>query len=167
MNRFTLAAIAVAMMSAAETEVSAGAVTATPTVDKAEKAAAVKAVKEAKAAERAAAKVAKEAEKAAALAAKPKVERLRSNGQTRPAAGTTTGRVWEIADLLSAQLQRPAERAEVLAFAREENAAVNESTVATQYGRWCLFYNVKKARVVAVAPATEAVGKEELVEEVV
>lgn len=64
------------------------------------------------------------------------------NGVTRPKLGTKTGRVWEIADYLSAQAQRPALREEVLASGEAEG--LTKGTIATQYARWTRYYDVTK-----------------------
>lgn len=116
---------------------------------KAKKEAERAAAAQAKADEKAKAKAEKEAavlaEKAAAEAEKAvKPAKLMQNGQTRPAAGTTTVKVWDIADAISARNKVPAERAEVLKEA--EAQGVNAATAATQYSRWCLFHGVKKVR---------------------
>ena len=65
------------------------------------------------------------------------------NGVTRPAPGTKTGRVWEIADELSAEKGEPAGRAEVLAAYEAEGG--NSATGATQYGRWKKFHGLTRA----------------------
>lgn len=65
------------------------------------------------------------------------------NGVTRPAAGTKTGKVWDIADALSKKHGRPATRGEVMEVAKAQD--VNEATVATQYQRWRTFNGVEKA----------------------
>lgn len=64
------------------------------------------------------------------------------NGVSKPASGTKTGRVWEIADEISALKQRPALREEVMAACEEEG--MNRGTIATQYARWTQFYGVTK-----------------------
>lgn len=68
----------------------------------------------------------------------PKVEQ---NGVSRPAAGTKTGRVWEIAETESHKLGKTVGRGVVLKIAAEEG--INEATAATQYGKWCKFFGVK------------------------
>lgn len=73
-------------------------------------------------------------------AAKPRNES--QNGVSKPAAGTKTGRVWEIADAISAKLQRPALREEVMKACEDEG--INRGTIATQYARWTQFYGVSK-----------------------
>lgn len=76
---------------------------------------------------------------AAPAAPAPKDER---NGVTRPKDATgATGKVWDIADKLSAELKRPATRGEVLEAGKK--AGVNPATITTQYGRWCKYYGLK------------------------
>ena len=103
------------------------------------KAAEAKAAKEAKAKEIAEKKAAREAAKKAKEDAK--IVRQVQNGVTRPAPGTSTARVWEIADEISAKAKAPASRADVLKVA--EAAGLNTSTCATQYGRWRVFNGLK------------------------
>lgn len=85
-----------------------------------------------------------------------KAAKIVQNGITRPATGTTTGRIWEIADNLSTE--GPAKRAPVLAQCKEEG--INNATAATQYGRWRKFYGLGKEEK-EVAPAAEADSVEE------
>lgn len=73
-----------------------------------------------------------------AKAERPKLEQ--KNGVSQPAEGSKTRRVWDIASAISAEKQRPALRAEVMEVALAEG--LNRGTVATQYGKWCTFYNV-------------------------
>lgn len=73
----------------------------------------------------------------------PKPERLVQNGVTRPAEGTKTARVWDIADSISAAKGRPALREEVMAAGEAEG--LNRGTIATQYARWTEFFGVSKA----------------------
>lgn len=114
--------------------------TATATKPKAEKApAAAKAPK---------------AEKAAKPAA-TKVERLRQNGQTRPTAGSTTGKVWDIADRISKKENRPATRAEVMKEYCEKGGG-KPATCATQYGRWRTFWGLPRTVKAATPAATPA-----------
>lgn len=72
----------------------------------------------------------------------PKPRNEVQNDVSKPAAGTKTGRVWEIADAISAAAKRPALREEVMRQALDEG--INKGTVATQYGRWTQFYGVTK-----------------------
>lgn len=85
-----------------------------------------------------------------------KVEREKANGITRPSAGTATGKVWEIADSISATNNRPATRAEVVAAGAE--AGINPATVTTQFGQWRRFYGIKK-ELVEKAPAAAKEAK--------
>lgn len=55
------------------------------------------------------------------------VKKDQKNGVTRPKEGTTTGKVWDIADRLKA-------RAEVLAECRKRK--INDATATTQFGKW-------------------------------
>ena len=107
--------------------------------DKAE----TKAARETKAAEAKAAKEAKAKEIAEKKAAREaaKVVRAVSNGVTRPADGTSTARIWQIADEISAAAKAPASRADVLKVAEAEG--LNPATCATQYGRWRVFNGLK------------------------
>lgn len=73
-------------------------------------------------------------------AAKPAVERVNQNGVTRPAAGTKTGTVWDIADKLSAKAGEPAVRASVIEEAAKSN--IPKATVSTQYQRWRKFHGL-------------------------
>ena len=70
----------------------------------------------------------------AEAAQKEAVVKDTKNGVTRPGSGTKTGRIWEIADTMSAELQAPAGRKVVLEAAEKEE--INSATAATQYGRW-------------------------------
>ncbi len=64
------------------------------------------------------------------------------NGVTRPKAGTSTGRVWELADRITAKTKEHATSAAVLeAFTKEGG---NPATGATQYSRWRTFNGVKR-----------------------
>jgi hypothetical protein len=93
----------------------------------------------------------------AAKAEKPaKPAREKANGVTRPSAGTSTGKVWEIADSISAKENRPATRAEVVAAGAE--AGLNPATVTTQFGQWRRFYGIKK-EVVETKATKPAKGK--------
>lgn len=78
-----------------------------------------------------------------------------ANGVTRPKPGTKTGRIWEIADQLSAAKKAPIERKFVMEQAEKEG--INEATAATQYGRWTKFYDIKKVQAPAAAPAASDV----------
>ena len=83
------------------------------------------------------------AENGGGKADKPaKPAREKANGVTRPSAGTSTGKVWEIADSISQKENRPATRAEVVAAGSK--AGLNPATVTTQFGQWRRFYGIKK-----------------------
>lgn len=81
----------------------------------------------------------------AELRAKEKAERdaakVVANGVVRPKDGTQTGRIWAISDDLSKKKGSPVERKDVLEQAAAEG--LNESTAATQYGRWRKFHGLK------------------------
>lgn len=81
---------------------------------------------------------------AAAAPAEPKPERVKlpeQNGVTRPAPDTKTGRVWALADEISAATSAPARRKAVIEAGQKEG--LNVSTLATQYGRWRKFNGLK------------------------
>ncbi len=59
---------------------------------------------------------------------------LKQNGLARPTSGTATGRVWDVADMISEQLGEPATRGAVIKQLVSEG--VNAATAATHYGRW-------------------------------
>lgn len=122
-----------------------------------------KAKAEAAKAEKEAAKAAKEAEKAAKLAAKEaaKVKQPEQNGVVRPKATSACGKIWEIADQLSAKAGSPVAIAALLETAQAEG--YNEATIKTQYARWRKFHGVTGRVVVQVAqaaPATEQAAPE-------
>lgn len=82
----------------------------------------------------------KNAETENAEATAPKAEKVAQNGVTRPRAGTTTGRVWDIADEISAAKGEPADRKSVIEKVVAEE--INASTGATQYGKWRKFHGL-------------------------
>ncbi len=94
-------------------------------------------VTEAKRVEREAEKVRKAAEKAEKRESQKMPEQ---NGTRRPKEGTTTGRVWQIADTISGELKAPASRQAVLDVALAEG--INRHTVVTQYSCWRKFNGV-------------------------
>jgi len=82
--------------------------------------------------------------KAAEAAVAPKAEKapkIEQHGVARPKVGTSTERVWAIADAKSKELGAPAPRKDVLEQAEKEE--INVSTAATQYGRWRKFNGLK------------------------
>lgn len=108
--------------------------------EKAKLAAEKKAAKEAERKEKAEAKAKERAEKKAEkedAAAKKKAEReaskLEQNGISRPLTGATK-QVWDIADRISQETRKPAERKDVIA--QGEAAGLQSGTINTQYGRW-------------------------------
>lgn len=118
-----------------------------------EKEAAKKAAAAAKAAEKEKAKAAKEAErkakadakaqakadaKAAKEAAKAAGKQPSQNGVTRPKAGTTTGKVWDLCDALSSETGVPAIVGDVM----KRGAGIAEATIRTQYAKWRKFHGV-------------------------
>lgn len=62
------------------------------------------------------------------------------NGVVRPRGYTMTGRIWEIADALSATKGAPARRRDVIAQAEAEG--LHQSTAATQYSRWRKYHGL-------------------------
>ena len=83
-------------------------------------------------------------------ASKAVVVKDTKNNVTRPSAGTSTGKVWEICDILYAQAtdENPITRARVIKAAEAEG--VNVSTAATQYGRWRTYMSLGRETAVAV-----------------
>lgn len=91
--------------------------------------------------------------------AAPKVEKavqvkITQNGVVRPSHGTGTGRIWEIADAVSAAIGAPAPRKDVLAQTTVEG--INPATAATQYGKWRKFNGLEKEKGTAIAKAEAA-----------
>ena len=79
------------------------------------------------------------------------------NGLTRPAPGSLTRAVWDLADSLTAAKGAPATRKEVVDASVA--SGTNSSTATTQFGRWCKFsgYVEKRApKAPAQAPAVPA-----------
>lgn len=70
---------------------------------------------------------------------------LKQNGIKRPDAGTLTGRLWDIADQLSAELKRPAPRKAVIEKYMAEVAGANMATANTQYARWVTYHGATEA----------------------
>lgn len=90
----------------------------------------------------------------------PKVVRETQNGQTKPAEGTKTGRLWAIIDEISAQKGEPAPRKDVLE--RAEKEGFNLAMAASLYAHWRKFHGLVgraapgKAAPVAAADAGAA-----------
>lgn len=105
--------------------------------------------------------MAKKKEENTEAATETAVVKVQQNGVTRPKEGTTTGRVWAIADEISAKKGEPADRKTVIEQAVAEG--INASTGATQYGKWRKFHGLvgeaspgraaKPAEAPAAAPA--------------
>jgi hypothetical protein len=70
----------------------------------------------------------------------PKAPKVEQNGVSRPKEGSETGKVWTIADNLTATAGKTASRADVVAAATKDG--INEATAATQYGRWRKFNGI-------------------------
>lgn len=75
----------------------------------------------------------------------PKVEVIKKNGIKRPESNTITGRLWDIADRISTQEQRPALRKEVVTAYMDEVVGANEATANTQYARWMTYHGCTDA----------------------
>lgn len=87
---------------------------------------------------------------------------IKQNGIKRPEAGSVTGRLWDIADHISAQQNRPAGRKQVVDEYMKVPGA-NAATANTQYARWVAFHGVgdllkanRKAEQVEAKKAREA-----------
>ena len=139
--------------------------------EKAKKSAEAKAAKEAKAdeakAKKEADKAAKEAKKAAEKAAKEaaKAEKAavakmpEQNGIRRPKPDTETGKVWGLADSISASLGQPTPIANLLAAGQAQG--LNDSTIRTQYARWRAFHGITGRLALPVAvPVVPVAGTE-------
>lgn len=111
---------------------------------KLEEAAAKKAAKDAeklaKAEKAAVDKAAKEAAKAEKAAARAATRMPEQNGVRRPKTGTETGKVWDLADNLSAQFGQPTPIANLLEVGQAQG--LNDSTIRTQYARWRTFHGI-------------------------
>lgn len=76
------------------------------------------------------------------------------NGITRPAAGTVTGNIWDVADGISvSQNGAPAQIAQVKQHASLKD--VNDHTIKTQYSRWRQFHGIKGRLQVVQAQSPE------------
>jgi hypothetical protein len=96
----------------------------------------------------------------------PKKEVLKQNGIKRPEQGTITGRLWDIADEISAIEKRPATRKEVVDRYMKEQPNANEATANTQYARWVTYHGatdiLREQRKNATAARIEAKEKEKV-----
>lgn len=106
------------------------------------------------------------AEKAPKAPKAPKIERESQNGQTKPADGTKTGKLWAIIDKLSAEKQEPASRKEVLEAAEKDG--FNLAMAASLYAHWRKFHGLvgraapgkaAAAETAPAAPAAEETGE--------
>lgn len=76
--------------------------------------------------------------KAPKAPAKPKDQK---NGITRPAAGSTTGKIWDLADKAAAKNKHNNNRGEVIEAAGK--LGIVEATAATQFGKWRVYNGIK------------------------
>ena len=118
--------------------------------NKAAKKAAEKADKDAK---KLADKEAKEKAKLEKVEAKKANQMPEQNGVRRPKDGTETGKVWKLADDLSAQFGQPTPIANLLDVGQKQG--LNDSTIRTQYARWRTFHGIA-GRVALPTPAPAA-----------
>ena len=89
---------------------------------------------------------------------------LKQNGIKRPDSGTVTGKLWDIADEISMNLGRPAQRKEVVDRYLAEQPNANSATANTQYARWVIYHGATEAlreiRVQETAARREAAKRE-------
>lgn len=76
-----------------------------------------------------------------ATAAAPATDN-KQNGIKRPAGGSVTGALWDIADRISQSNERPATRKEVIDAYMAEQPNANKATANTQYARWVTYWGV-------------------------
>lgn len=69
----------------------------------------------------------------------------KQNGIKRPDAGTTTGRLWDIADRISFELGKPAPRKSVVDEYMATVPNANQATANTQYARWVTYHGASDA----------------------
>ena len=70
----------------------------------------------------------------------PKIEREKQNGQTKPAEGTVTRRLWDIIDGISAKSGAPATRKDVMEAAAA--GGFNTAMSASLYSHWRKFHGL-------------------------
>lgn len=116
------------------------------------KKAAAEAEKEAKKAEREAAKAAKEQAKLDAKAAKEASRQPEQNGIRRPGPDGLCGKVWTLADNLSASLGQAVPIANLLEAGVAQG--LNPSNIRTEYARWKKFHGLT-GRITAPEAASE------------
>lgn len=73
-----------------------------------------------------------------------KVKQEERNGVVHPKAGTSCGKVWEVADQLTVKLGHVAERKDVMEVVTQHG--INPATCATQYARWRKFHGYAAMR---------------------
>lgn len=96
------------------------------------------------------------AEGAGAGVPAPVKEVLKQNGIKRPDVGSVTGKLWDIADDISAKLGRPAPRKDVVEAYMKALPNANQSTANTQYARWTTYHGAAEALRAARLAETEA-----------
>ncbi len=72
----------------------------------------------------------------------PKVEREKQNGQTKPAEGTLTRKLWDIIDSISASTGAPATRKAVMEAAAASTPPFNTAMSASLYSHWRKFHGL-------------------------
>lgn len=70
------------------------------------------------------------------------IVREQQNDVTKPAAGTTTRALWDIADRESTKLNKPAPRKIVVDAYMAEVPGANLATAQTQYARWVRYHGI-------------------------
>jgi hypothetical protein len=73
---------------------------------------------------------------------KVKIEREKQNGQTKPAEGTLTRKLWDIIDAISAKNAAPATRKEVMEAAAAAVPPFNTAMSASLYSHWRKFHGL-------------------------
>lgn len=94
------------------------------------------------------------AEKPAKEPKAPKVEREKQNGQTKPAEGTLTRKLWDVIDAISAKNGAPAARKEVMEAAVA--GGFNPAMSASLYSHWRKFHGLIGASAPGRPPKAEA-----------
>ena len=80
----------------------------------------------------------------------------KKNGIKRPDAGSTTGKLWDIADAMSETKGSPALRKDVVDKYMAEVPGANIATANTQYARWVQYHGVSNLLRDARKQETEA-----------
>ena len=73
---------------------------------------------------------------------KPKIVRETQNGQTKPAEGTLTRKLWDIIDKISADTKAPATRKAVMEAAAAATPPFNTAMSASLYSHWRKFHGL-------------------------